>query len=287
MMPKPFANQPGSGMHFHVSLWEGGEARAACSTARRRCRRWPPLHRRRAGALRPALAALAAPTVNSYKRLVVGESLSGTSWAPAYVAHGPNNRTALVRTLPGRFEWRLPDASANPYLATAGADRRRPGRHRPRARPRPGLHRRPVRAAAGGDPRARHRACCRRAWARPSTRSQADAVLCAALGDTLAREFVAAQARRVDRLRAPRQRLGARSATATCSDALRAATLPPAPWLVLRLPRRAAWRWSAATSACRSCWCCVPGLPARLAALRHRRGGDGAAGCSARPARRR
>jgi glutamine synthetase len=35
------------------------------------------------------------------------------------VAHGPNNRTALVRTLPGRFEWRLPDASANPYLALA------------------------------------------------------------------------------------------------------------------------------------------------------------------------
>ncbi len=67
-----------------------------------------------------ALCALAAPTVNSYKRLVVGESLSGTSWAPAYVAHGPNNRTALVRTLPGRFEWRLPDACANPYLATAG-----------------------------------------------------------------------------------------------------------------------------------------------------------------------
>jgi glutamine synthetase len=67
----------------------------------------------------PALCALAAPTVNSYKRLTVGESLSGTTWAPAYIAHGPNNRTALVRTLPGRFEWRLPDASANPYLATA------------------------------------------------------------------------------------------------------------------------------------------------------------------------
>jgi glutamine synthetase len=66
-----------------------------------------------------ALCALAAPTVNSYKRLVVGESLSGTSWAPACVAHGPNNRTAMIRTLPGRFEWRLPDAAANPYLATA------------------------------------------------------------------------------------------------------------------------------------------------------------------------
>jgi glutamine synthetase len=67
----------------------------------------------------PALTALAAPTVNSYKRLTVNQSLSGTTWAPAYIAHGSNNRTALVRTLPGRFEWRVPDASANPYLATA------------------------------------------------------------------------------------------------------------------------------------------------------------------------
>ncbi|MBK1713146.1 type III glutamate--ammonia ligase [Rubrivivax gelatinosus] len=110
MMPKPFADQPGSGLHFHVSLWRGAEPASDLLDAFV------------AGVLAhaPALAALAAPTVNSYKRLTVGESLSGTAWAPAYVAHGPNNRTALVRTLPGRFEWRLPDASANPYLATAG-----------------------------------------------------------------------------------------------------------------------------------------------------------------------
>ena len=117
MMPKPFANQPGSGMHFHVSLWQG----ARClfdDTAKG----MPELLRYFIGGVlahSAALCAIAAPTVNSYKRLVVGESLSGTSWAPAVVAHGPNNRTALVRTLPGRFEWRLPDAAANPYLATA------------------------------------------------------------------------------------------------------------------------------------------------------------------------
>ncbi len=119
MMPKPFANQPGSGMHFHVSLWDGGRGvfdpgpkdRLLSQTGRHFV----------AGVLAhaAALTAIAAPTVNSYKRLTVGESLSGTTWAPAYVAHGPNNRTALVRTLPGRFEWRLPDASTNPYLATA------------------------------------------------------------------------------------------------------------------------------------------------------------------------
>jgi len=118
MMPKPFANQPGSGLHFHVSLWQGERCvfdPAAGGTLSKTGRHFM------AGVLAhaPALTALAAPTVNSYKRLTGGESLSGTTWAPAYIAHGPNNRTALVRTLPGRFEWRLPDASANPYLATA------------------------------------------------------------------------------------------------------------------------------------------------------------------------
>ena len=130
MMPKPFADQPGSGMHCHVSLWEGHgdnarnlflphSADGALDTGR-------PLsalgRQFVAGVLAhaDALTALAAPTVNSYKRLTVGESLSGTTWAPAYVAQGPNNRTALVRTLPGRFEWRAPDASANPYLMLAG-----------------------------------------------------------------------------------------------------------------------------------------------------------------------
>jgi glutamine synthetase len=110
MMPKPFADQPGSGMHFHASLWQGEHSVAG-----------ETLTHFVGGVLAhaAALAAIAAPTVNSYKRLVVGQTLSGTSWAPAYVAYGPNNRTCLVRTLPGRFEWRLPDASANPYLATA------------------------------------------------------------------------------------------------------------------------------------------------------------------------
>ena len=126
MMPKPFANQPGSGMHFHASLWNaagrdatGRDARCVFDDASQDL----SLLGRQfiAGVLHhaDALCAIAAPTVNSYKRLTVGESITGTTWAPACVAHGPNNRTALVRTLKGRFEWRVPDASANPYLATA------------------------------------------------------------------------------------------------------------------------------------------------------------------------
>ncbi len=121
MMPKPFANQAGSGMHFHVSLWEGqGEsAKPVFDDHGHGLTRVAQQFIAGVMAHSAALCAIAAPTVNSYKRLVVGEALSGTAWAPAYVAHGPNNRTALVRTLANRFEWRLPDASANPYLATA------------------------------------------------------------------------------------------------------------------------------------------------------------------------
>jgi glutamine synthetase len=133
MMPKPFYNQPGSGMHFHVSLWSGWNPKrpdnAQCVFVPHRSdgsvdreRTLSPIGQHFiAGVLAhsAALTALVAPTVNSYKRLRVGESLSGTSWAPAYMAHGPNNRTAALRTLHGRFEWRVPDASTNPYLATA------------------------------------------------------------------------------------------------------------------------------------------------------------------------
>ncbi len=133
MMPKPFHNQPGSGMHFHVSLWSGWNPKrpdnAMCvfvphrsdGSADREGTLSAVGRQFIAGVLAhsAALTALVAPTVNSYKRLRVGESLSGTSWAPAFVAHGPNNRTAALRTLHGRFEWRVPDSSANPYLATA------------------------------------------------------------------------------------------------------------------------------------------------------------------------
>lgn len=189
MMAKPFANQPGSGMHFHVSLWRDDE----CVFER------IPDADGGAGLMRhfiagvlahsSALCALAAPTVNSYKRLVVGESLSGTSWAPAYVAHGPNNRTALVRTLPHRFEWRVPDASANPYLVSAaliaaGLD---------------GIEKRlePPPACADdlfvqslAELRARGIAHLPQSLAEALDALQADAVVCSALGEVLTAQFL-------------------------------------------------------------------------------------------------
>lgn len=125
MMPKPFADRPGSGLHFHLSLADAdGKAifSAAADGDRRGLGMSPLAYHFMAGLLHhaPALTALCAPTVNSYKRLMCGQSLSGTSWAPAFIGFGDNNRTTVARVVYQRIEWRLPDSSANPYLALAG-----------------------------------------------------------------------------------------------------------------------------------------------------------------------
>jgi glutamine synthetase len=68
-----------------------------------------------------ALSALVAPLVNSYKRLVRGAPRSGATWAPVYITYGGANRTQMIRVpASGRFEIRVVDGAANPYLAFAG-----------------------------------------------------------------------------------------------------------------------------------------------------------------------
>ena len=122
-MPKPFANLTGNGCHAHVSLWD-----AAGTTN---------LFHDEAGELglsalaygflggvihsADALTALFNPTVNSYKRINAPRTLSGATWSPNAVSYGGNNRTHMVR-IPdaGRFELRLMDGAANPYLLQAG-----------------------------------------------------------------------------------------------------------------------------------------------------------------------
>jgi glutamine synthetase len=121
-MPKPFSNRTGSGAHFHVSLGSAMQKNAFHDPADKSGMGLSKLaYQFLAGVLAHARAfsAVAAPTVNSYKRLVVGRSLSGATWAPAYIAYGDNNRTACVRIPHGRLEVRLPDAGCNPYLTTA------------------------------------------------------------------------------------------------------------------------------------------------------------------------
>jgi glutamine synthetase len=119
-MAKPFHGASGSGFHTHLSCLDeagnnvfadpdspDGLSQTALSAT--------------AGILTraPALAALANPTINSYKRL------KPHTLAPWLIDWGLDNRTALVRVPPGRaldtrLEVRLPDASSNPYIAIAG-----------------------------------------------------------------------------------------------------------------------------------------------------------------------
>jgi glutamine synthetase len=120
-MPKPFIDLTGSGCHAHVSLWRGAENVFAdpdgelglSSTA----------YHFLGGVLAhaEALCALTNPTVNSYKRINAAVTTSGSTWSPKTVTYGGNNRTHMIR-IPdaGRFELRLADGSANPYLLQAG-----------------------------------------------------------------------------------------------------------------------------------------------------------------------
>jgi len=121
-MPKPFANRAGNGAHFHISLGTAKQKNAFYDKSDKRGMGLSQLGNYFLGGLLKharALAAVCAPSINSYKRLVVGRSLSGATWAPAFIAYGDNNRTACVRVPYGRIEFRLPDGAMNPYLATA------------------------------------------------------------------------------------------------------------------------------------------------------------------------
>jgi glutamine synthetase len=119
-MPKPLFGDNGSGMHVHQSIWKGGQPTfysegdyaGLSDTARHYI----------GGILRhaPALLALAAPTVNSYHRLVPGYE------APVNLVYSQRNRSAACR-IPTysispkakRIEFRCPDPAANGYLAFA------------------------------------------------------------------------------------------------------------------------------------------------------------------------
>ncbi|MES2051657.1 MAG: type III glutamate--ammonia ligase [Pseudomonadota bacterium] len=121
-MPKPFIERSGSGLHMHMSAGKKiGDNAFEDKTDPRGMDLSPMAYHFLGGLLAhaPGLTAIAAPCVNSYKRLVSRGSRSGATWAPINIAWGDNNRTAFVRIPGGRLELRVPDASANPYLLTA------------------------------------------------------------------------------------------------------------------------------------------------------------------------
>jgi glutamine synthetase len=121
-MPKPFSYLTGNGCHFHQSLWDAAEDRNLFLDESDENGLSEMAYHFIGGlkAHAPALAAVTAPTVNSYKRLVRGAPRSGATWAPVYITYGGSNRTQMIRIPgPGRIENRTVDGAANPYLAAA------------------------------------------------------------------------------------------------------------------------------------------------------------------------
>ena len=123
-MPKPFADRTGSGAHYNMSLATDDGVNAFADPADPRgCGLTTLGYQFIAGILRhaPAICAVIAPTVNSYKRLVKQGSMSGLTWAPVFACYGDNNRTNMLR-IPlggGRVECRAADSANNPYLGAA------------------------------------------------------------------------------------------------------------------------------------------------------------------------
>ena len=124
-MPKPYADRAGSGAHFNMSLADktSGRNLFASTDDPRGCGLSKIGYQFLAGVLRhlSAICALVAPTVNSYKRLILKGSMSGFTWAPIWACYGNNNRTNTLR-IPlggGRIELRAADSACNPYLGAA------------------------------------------------------------------------------------------------------------------------------------------------------------------------
>ncbi len=120
-MPKPFTEHPGSGMHTHMSLFEGDTNAFYDPSAQYQLSKVG--RQFIAGLLKhaPEITAVTNQYVNSYKRLWGGGE------APSFVCWGHNNRSALIRvplykpnkSNSSRIEYRAIDSAANPYLAYA------------------------------------------------------------------------------------------------------------------------------------------------------------------------
>ena len=121
-MPKPIESLTGNGCHAHISVWDlTGQNNIFADDSEE-------LGLSKKGlnflggivAHASSMTAITNPTVNSYKRINAPRTKSGATWAPNTVTWTSNNRTHMVRVpAPGRFELRLPDGAANPYLLQA------------------------------------------------------------------------------------------------------------------------------------------------------------------------
>ncbi len=121
-MPKPFANLTGNGCHAHISVWDNAGEKNLFHDKEGELGVSELGYQFLGGLIAHsgALCAISNPTVNSYKRIAAPRTNSGATWAPNTVTYGGNNRTHMIR-IPGegRFELRLADGAANPYLYPA------------------------------------------------------------------------------------------------------------------------------------------------------------------------
>jgi glutamine synthetase len=193
--PKPFPDQAGNGSHIHFSLWRIKDGLNHFHDARGRYGLSEAAYGFIGGVLHhlTALVALTAPSVNSYRRL------QPRFWSSAYTAWGPDNREAAVRVPSQRrtlemestnLELKPCDPSSNPYLAlggllAAGLD----GMERKLDPGEPAL--------VDPDTLAESEREQRRIRRLPTSLGEAldalerDEVLCAAMGQVLAREYLA------------------------------------------------------------------------------------------------
>ena len=121
-MPKPIEALTGNGCHAHISAWDK-DAKNNKFADKTDEVGLSELGLNFLGGLMEhatSLVAITNPTVNSFKRINAPRTLSGATWAPNTATWSGNNRTHMVRVpAPGRFELRLPDGAANPYLLQA------------------------------------------------------------------------------------------------------------------------------------------------------------------------
>jgi glutamine synthetase type III len=139
-MPKPFTHLSGNGCHVHVSGWSTSSDQNLFADPNGELGLSKLAYQFMAGVLdhAEALCALTNPSVNSFKRINGAMTASGATWSPNTVSYTGNNRTHMIR-IPDtdRFELRLGDGAANPYLLQAAliaagldgiAHQRSPGR---------------------------------------------------------------------------------------------------------------------------------------------------------------
>ncbi|MCR9136003.1 MAG: type III glutamate--ammonia ligase [Alphaproteobacteria bacterium] len=121
-MPKPIEGLTGNGCHAHISVWNKTGRKNVFADNKMELGLSEKGRHFLGGIMKhaSALAAITNPTVNSYKRINAPRTVSGATWAPNTVTWTGNNRTHMVRVPgPGRFELRLADGAANPYLLQA------------------------------------------------------------------------------------------------------------------------------------------------------------------------